>query len=226
MFPSKLKSRWSSPFEVAKVYPHGAVDVKDIKHWALKVDDALWAYRTVFKTPIGTSLYKLLYGKSCHLPFELEHKAFWDIKFLNYNLKTTGEKRMMQLNELDEWRANAYENSRLYKEATKRRHDARSKQLKQFKVGDLVLLYNSRLKLFSGKLKSRWSGPFVIKTIFPYGTIEVTHPTRSTFKRLRIYNGGDFRYMRKELRPREPSFRNENRVTLASDFKRALLRSI
>ena len=125
----------------------------------------------------------------------------------------------MQMNELNEWRADAYENSKLYKEATKRCHDARLTKSKQFEVGDLVLLYNSRLKLFPGKLKSRWSGPFMIKTIFPYGTIEVTHPTQGTFKvnghRLKIYNGEDFRDMREELQLREPSFRNENRVSLA-----------
>ncbi|KAA3453279.1 Transposon Ty3-I Gag-Pol polyprotein [Gossypium australe] len=166
------------------------------KHWALKVDDALRAYRTTFKTPLGTSSYKLEYGKSCHLSFELEHKAFWAIKFLIFDLKIAGKRRMMQMNELDEWRTEAYENSKLYKEATKRRHDSRLKRSKQFEEGDLVLLYNSRLKLFPRKLKSRWSGPFMIKTIFPYGTIEVTYLTKGTFKvnghRLKIYNGAGF----------------------------------
>ena len=116
--------------------------------------------------------------------------------------------RLMQLNELDEWRANAYKNSRLYKEATKRRHDTRLKQRKQFEVGDLVLLHNSRLKLFPEKLKSRWSGPFVIQYVLPYGTIEVSHPSHGTFKvnghRLKLYNDENFKDDGEELRLHTP----------------------
>ncbi|KAL0846722.1 hypothetical protein Bca101_019968 [Brassica carinata] len=140
------------------------------KDWSAKLDDALWAYRTAFKTPLGTTPFNLVYGKSCHLPVELEYKALWAVKLLNFDIKGAKEKRLLQLNELDEIRMDAFENSRIYKEKTKAFHD-RHILKREFKAGDQVLLYNSRLKLFPGKLKSRWSGPFVIKEVRPYGAI-------------------------------------------------------
>ncbi|GJT98738.1 reverse transcriptase domain-containing protein [Tanacetum coccineum] len=140
--------------------------------WSDKLDDALWAFRTTYKTPIGCTPYKLAYGKACHLPIELEHKAYWALKHANFDLMTAGDHRMVQLNELNELRDHAYENSLIYKEKTKRIHDSKIKN-RVFNVGDRVLLFNSRLKIFSGKLKTRWSGPFTVTQFFYIGTVEL-----------------------------------------------------
>ncbi|GKE95167.1 reverse transcriptase domain-containing protein [Tanacetum coccineum] len=129
--------------------------------WSDKLEDALWAFYTAFKTPIGYTPYKFVYGKVCHLPIELEHKAYWALKHCNFDLKTAGDHRKVQMNELNELRDQAYENSLIYKEKTKKIHDSKIKN-HVFNVGDRVLLFNSRLKIFSGKLKTRWTGPFTV----------------------------------------------------------------
>nr|GFB39556.1 reverse transcriptase domain-containing protein [Tanacetum cinerariifolium] len=162
--------------------------------WSDKLEDALWAFRTAFKTPVGCTPYSLVYGTACHLPLELKHKAFWALKHANFDLKTEGDHRKLLLNELSELHDQAYENSLIYKERTKKLHDAKIKN-RIFNVGDQMLLFNSRLTIFSGKLKSRWSGPFIISEIYPYETAKLTHSDGSNFKvnchRLKHYHGGD-----------------------------------
>nr|GEW46818.1 hypothetical protein [Tanacetum cinerariifolium] len=162
--------------------------------WTDKLDDALWAFRMAFKTPIGCTPYRLVYGKSCHLPLELKHKAHWALKHANFDLKTAGDYCKLQLNELHELQDQAYENSLIYKERAKKLHDSKIKN-RIFNVSDQFFLFNSRLKIFSGKLKTHWSGPFTITEVYPYGTAKLSQVDGLSFKvnchRLKHYYGGD-----------------------------------
>ncbi|GKB07243.1 reverse transcriptase domain-containing protein [Tanacetum coccineum] len=137
------------------------------KGWSEKLKMQCGHLGRPYKTPTGCTPFRLVYGKACHLP----------------------------LNELTELRDGAYENTRIYKERTKKWHDSRLRGDKDFKVGDQVLLYNSRLKMYPGKLKSKWSGPNIVKTVYPHRAIEITDKDGFSFKvngqRLKKYYGGN-----------------------------------
>ena len=149
--------------------------------WPIKLDDALWAYKTTYKSPIGMPLYKIVFGKPFHLPLDPKYKAMWVIKKLNCDFKVAKGKRLLQMNELEELRNEAYDNAMIYKDKTKKWHDQKILR-KELKVGELVLLYNSRLKLFPKKLKSRWSGPYTVVTITPFGVVTLKTNYGEEFK--------------------------------------------
>nr|GEZ17394.1 DNA-directed DNA polymerase [Tanacetum cinerariifolium] len=115
---------------------------KNRASWSDKLDDALWAFQTAYKIPIECTPYKFVFGKACHLPIKLEHKAYWALKHANFDLQTAGDHRKVQLNELNELRDQAYESSLIYKEKTKRLHDSKIKD-RVFNIGDITLLFNS-----------------------------------------------------------------------------------
>ena len=121
------------------------------KDWSLKLLDSLWAYKTMYKTILGMSPYHLVYGKACHLLVEIMYKAWWVVKKLNLDMGRASLKRLLDINELEELMNDAYFNSRIEKDKLKKWHDKLIAR-KNFKQGDQVLLYNSKLHLFPGNL--------------------------------------------------------------------------
>ncbi|GJT73816.1 reverse transcriptase domain-containing protein [Tanacetum coccineum] len=129
--------------------------------YADKLDDALCAFRTAYKSPIKSTSFRIVYGKACHLPIEMEHKAYWALRNVNLNLDVAGRNRITD---------------------------------KEFQEGEEVLVFNSRLKLFPSKLKTRWYGPYTVSKVFSYETVEVCGKYGIHFKvnghRIKKYYGG------------------------------------
>ena len=162
------------------------------------------AYRTTYKTILDMLPYRLVYGKACHLPMEIEYKASWAIKKLNLDMGRAGLKRLLDINEIEELRNDVYLNSKIAKDKLKKWHDQLITR-KNFKQGDQVLLYDSKLHLFPGKLKSRWTGPFIIHKVYLNGLVDLLNS-----KDIRIFKDNEQRLSQmqhnsQQTRRRSPS---------------------
>ncbi|XP_070025268.1 uncharacterized protein [Nicotiana sylvestris] len=167
---------------------------KDTHQWVKGCNECQWTENISRRHEMPMNpIQELVFGKACHLPVELEHRAWWALKQLNLDIEAAGTTRITELHELDEFRHLAFESTKLYKERMKRLHDKNIVE-RNLNPGDMVLLYNSRLRLFPGKLRSRWSGPFRVVEVFPSGAVEIviekdSRTFRVNGKRLELYVG-------------------------------------
>ncbi|RDX94496.1 pol, partial [Mucuna pruriens] len=184
---STLLEKYGVTHRVATAY-HPQTNGQAESDWNRLLEDTLWEHRTAYRTPLGMSPYWIIFGKACHLLVEIEHHAYWAVKKCNMAYDQASQERKLQLQELEELSLEAYENSRIYKAKVKQFHDNRILR-KEFKVGQKVLLFHSRLKLIAGKLCSRWDGPFVITNVFPMTRLAVEF-SKSTGHQLKHFHEG------------------------------------
>jgi len=153
--------------------------IRNCKDWANKLVGNLWAYRMTFKTPLGMFPFRVVFGKSCHFPVELEHRAIQAIKTFNFDLEVARAERRLQLSELEEIIVMVSENCRMHNERAKLFHNKHIHR-KELYRSPKVFLYDSRLYPFLDKLRPHWTGPFIISHVFPHGDIEIQDPKRGT----------------------------------------------
>jgi hypothetical protein len=142
------------------------------KDWSDRLLEALWAYRTTWRNTTGFSPYELVYGKSVVFPVEFEIKTLRTALAANLDLTNAQTARLQQLNELEEKRLDAIQQTTVIQQQRSQWHDKNIKN-KQFQKGNWALLYDSRFKEFQGKLRTRWLGPYEVDTVFPNGTVRL-----------------------------------------------------
>src|SRR4051812_28939733 len=162
------------------------------KEWSHRLDDIVWAYRTSFQTPFRGSPYRTVFGYHCHLPTDLQQRCYWTCRIMNYDLQEAGEKDLLEFHELDDWRTDAHDKQRFYKERILYwQYIHMTKDI--FHEGQRVLFYHTWMVIFPGEIQSEWAGPYTISQVYYHGAVELTDEYGKRFKvnrrRIRLYIG-------------------------------------